>query len=474
MNNLPGGLFVKKKRPQNLQQQPSTSSSSSNPMASRLGLDRLAAEKAAERAAAAEAAPLMAPPPKRPILSHLRDDDDGGDAHPQKKYRRPREETPSHPGGVNVEAAERIKERVAERLKGAGQQFTTTKKSSDAGASSNPPNTAGTATTRGWMAASPALSSGGSEWEAPSPMHPPPLVPDRAQFGSEPRGFLADTPLDTPQNRTGSLRPVGDGSSAPSRDLAGGATPQLPAALSKDSRGGTYQLGSVGSSGPSGSGGGADEWERGSVAGGDDEQAGAAEADDKLDRDWYDAEEGGRMVDETHVPFLGDQALFDKREEQLKKRVNHRREARLRDADRWEEGRLRASGMVTMLAADDDDDDQELRTQVVVHDIKPPFLDGRTVYSKQSEPVMPVKDPTSDMAVFSKKGSQLMRDVRERCAAQIIRHPWPARTLQMRTRTARTAAEPIHAPYTNQQPLLVVLWPPSDACFHLGATTAPI
>jgi|OM-RGC.v1.025171435 hypothetical protein len=27
---------------------------------------------------------------------------------------------------------------------------------------------------------------------------------------------------------------------------------------------------------------------------------------------------------------------------------------------------------------------------------------------------MPVKDPTSDMAVFSKKGSQLMRDVRER------------------------------------------------------------
>ena len=87
-----------------------------------------------------------------------------------------------------------------------------------------------------------------------------------------------------------------------------------------------------------------------------------------------------------------------------------------RDADRWEEGRLRASGMVTFNAADDDDDDQELRTHVVVHDTKPPFLDGRVVYSQQSEPVMPVKDPTSDMAVFAKKGSQLMRDVRERYA----------------------------------------------------------
>ena len=141
-----------------------------------------------------------------------------------------------------------------------------------------------------------------------------------------------------------------------------------------------------------------------------------------------------RDASDGSAPFMGDQKLFDKREEQLKKRcvprevevrtagaahtgaaarggevainrapihfsrplsrplsrnrvhnstarasvqlppvlmrgarsrarsracsVNHRREARLRDADRWEEGRLRASGMVTMLGAEDDDDDQ--------------------------------------------------------------------------------------------------------------------
>ena len=43
---------------------------------------------------------------------------------------------------------------------------------------------------------------------------------------------------------------------------------------------------------------------------------------------------GGHTVDESHDPFVGDLGLFQKREEALRKRVNHRREARLRDADR--------------------------------------------------------------------------------------------------------------------------------------------
>lgn len=47
-------------------------------------------------------------------------------------------------------------------------------------------------------------------------------------------------------------------------------------------------------------------------------------------------------------------------------------------------------------------------------DTKPPFLDGRVVYTKQAEPVMPVKDPTSDMALIARKGSALVREVREK------------------------------------------------------------
>jgi pre-mRNA-splicing factor ATP-dependent RNA helicase DHX38/PRP16 len=60
----------------------------------------------------------------------------------------------------------------------------------------------------------------------------------------------------------------------------------------------------------------------------------------------------------------------------------------------------------------DFDDEEEARITLLVHDARPPFLDGRTVFTKQSEPVMPVKDPTSDMAVVARKGSNLVRQIR--------------------------------------------------------------
>lgn len=47
-------------------------------------------------------------------------------------------------------------------------------------------------------------------------------------------------------------------------------------------------------------------------------------------------------------------------------------------------------------------------------DTKPPFLDGRVVFTKQAEPIMPLKDPTSDMAIISRKGSVLVREIREK------------------------------------------------------------
>lgn len=50
----------------------------------------------------------------------------------------------------------------------------------------------------------------------------------------------------------------------------------------------------------------------------------------------------------------------------------------------------------------------------MIADTKPPFLDGRIVFTKQAEPVMPIKDPTSDMAIISRKGSGLVREIREK------------------------------------------------------------
>lgn len=61
----------------------------------------------------------------------------------------------------------------------------------------------------------------------------------------------------------------------------------------------------------------------------------------------------------------------------------------------------------------DFEDDSESTVHVIVHDLKPPFLDGKTIYTKLLDPINPIRDPTSDLAVFSKKGSALVREKRE-------------------------------------------------------------
>jgi len=72
------------------------------------------------------------------------------------------------------------------------------------------------------------------------------------------------------------------------------------------------------------------------------------------------------------------------------------------------------SGVATRKSIDlDFEDEAESTVHVMVHDLKPPFLDGRTVFTKQLDPINPIRDPTSDMAVFSKKGSALVKEKRE-------------------------------------------------------------
>ncbi|RAL66837.1 hypothetical protein DID88_007620 [Monilinia fructigena] len=62
---------------------------------------------------------------------------------------------------------------------------------------------------------------------------------------------------------------------------------------------------------------------------------------------------------------------------------------------------------------DFEDDEEATRVHLLVHDLKPPFLDGRTVFSKQLEPVPAVRDFQSDMAVFSRKGSKVVKERRQ-------------------------------------------------------------
>ena len=49
---------------------------------------------------------------------------------------------------------------------------------------------------------------------------------------------------------------------------------------------------------------------------------------------------------------------------------------------------------------------------LMVHDLKPPFLDGNTVYTTQINAIQVVKDPLSDMAILAKKGSAVVKEYR--------------------------------------------------------------
>lgn len=75
---------------------------------------------------------------------------------------------------------------------------------------------------------------------------------------------------------------------------------------------------------------------------------------------------------------------------------------------------MQTSGVAQKSNVDMDfEDDVGSRVHVLVHDIKPPFLDGRVAYTRQLDPICPVRDPTSDMAQFAKKGSALVKERRE-------------------------------------------------------------
>lgn len=142
-----------------------------------------------------------------------------------------------------------------------------------------------------------------------------------------------------------------------------------------------------------------------------------------LDRDWYGGEENGHTFgDDTHNPFGGAESTWQdaQREAALtEKKQNSRASARAiqkqKDVDAWETNRMLQSGVAQRrtFEADFEDDEESTRIHILVHDLKPPFLDGKTVFTKQLDPVPAVRDPQSDMAVFSRRGSRVVKEKRQ-------------------------------------------------------------
>ena len=141
-----------------------------------------------------------------------------------------------------------------------------------------------------------------------------------------------------------------------------------------------------------------------------------------LDRDWYGGDEFGQTLgDDSHNPFGADSSWADAQvdtrevEKKLMRRIDVKAAQKQKDVDAWEVNRMLTSGVAQKRdhAGDFEEDEEATRVHLLVHDIKPPFLDGRTVFTKQLDPVPAVRDPQSDMAVFSRKGSKVVKERRQ-------------------------------------------------------------
>ncbi|CAM9514172.1 unnamed protein product [Chrysoparadoxa australica] len=143
--------------------------------------------------------------------------------------------------------------------------------------------------------------------------------------------------------------------------------------------------------------------------------------DEDFDRGFYleddDAQEGSN-------PFLGSEEKFKEREAEMARRRakgdgkqagRSARSSQLNaDQEAWEQNRMLTSGVTHKGELSlEYDDEADQRIQLIVHALKPPFLDGRVSFSLQQKGVSTVKDPSSDFATCARNGSATVRRQRE-------------------------------------------------------------
>lgn len=352
------------------------------PRASLLGLDKLAAQKRAEEAARNG----TGPPSKRLRLDADDVTDQDGNLESGGVFKVPTlpvrkdniraraPETPSHPGGISSAARAKMEERL--RARGQGSNLPSTVKADSRQAPVRQQQGLGDFQQR--------LNKGyNREPERKSWQDAPTPRMDRSRRDRDGEGSLRVPNRgwdETPQRGEHS----GWGLGGKHRGQTWDATPRRGEAppFEVDSK----------------------EWEEEQV---------------RLDRDWYgNYDEGAVAGDEEHNPFSGYEDLGREAEKQLEAKQQKRLSAKQMqynaDNEAWENNRMQTSGVATRQEVNMDfDDDSGTRVHVLVHDIKPPFLDGRTAYTRQLDPISPIRDPTSDMAIFSRKGSALVRERRE-------------------------------------------------------------
>lgn len=171
-----------------------------------------------------------------------------------------------------------------------------------------------------------------------------------------------------------------------------------------------------------------------------------------IDREWYDCEEDSTAIDMTCVnspdnllppktftsslsrikPMVGDPGISGRKISLKKMQFD-------RDNEKWETTQMIFSGVVSQnegvtnlfktIEPPIDEDHRRIQSQLIFHEDLPTYLldsisriengviNNGLVNSTNLTgfaPVQPIKDPTSDMAVISRKGSLLVKSMREK------------------------------------------------------------
>ncbi|CAG9331782.1 unnamed protein product [Blepharisma stoltei] len=133
-----------------------------------------------------------------------------------------------------------------------------------------------------------------------------------------------------------------------------------------------------------------------------------------VDYEWYDCDEGGFLM-KGEDEFAYREDFYQAPTKKGMNLGSLKKLERSQDNDKWELNRMVSSGTIRLNHAEEDnEDEEENRVILMVHNTKPPFLDGRIVFTTQMEPIQVVKNPQSDIAILARKGSTVVKVVRER------------------------------------------------------------
>lgn len=156
----------------------------------------------------------------------------------------------------------------------------------------------------------------------------------------------------------------------------------------------------------------------------DDPDAALIPPDDEVfERQFYLQEDEGHYVQDADQEdmgrFLFNNPKIEAREKEMEirrqqnttlMRRNPRRSAMEDDQEAWENNRLLSAGAAVHGEVSlDVSTEQDTRVTLLVHQVKPPFLDGRVSFSTVREAVPTVKDASSDFARMAREGSETLR-----------------------------------------------------------------